>query len=56
MPDLRVAKLTDVDLIMRARAEASRILDADPELARSEHAALRERVAAMWDQINSDVS
>ena len=56
MPDLRVAKLTDVDLIMRARTEASRILDSDPDLSRPEHGALRERVAAMWDQLNSDVS
>jgi ATP-dependent DNA helicase RecG len=56
MPDLRVAKLTDVEMIMRARNEATRLLDEDSELARPEHAAIRERVRALWDRVNADVS
>lgn len=56
MPDLKVAKLTDVEMIMRARNEATRILDEDLELAKPEHAAIRERVGALWDRLNADVS
>jgi ATP-dependent DNA helicase RecG len=34
LPDLKVARLSDVDLLEQARAEAARLLEADPELAR----------------------
>jgi ATP-dependent DNA helicase RecG len=56
MPDLRVAKLTDVEMIMRARNEAIRLLDADPGLAADEHRAIRDRVQSLWDRLNADVS
>jgi ATP-dependent DNA helicase RecG len=56
MPDLRIARLTDVEMIMRARNEATRMLDDDPELERPEHAAIRERVQALWERLNADVS
>ncbi|MCH7952342.1 MAG: ATP-dependent DNA helicase RecG [Chloroflexi bacterium] len=56
MPDLQVARLTDVELIEEARREATRILDEDPELADPSHAALRENVSRLWDRLTSDVS
>ena len=56
MPDLRVARLTDVELIEEARSEATRILDEDPELEDPSHAALRENVSRLWDRLTSDVS
>jgi ATP-dependent DNA helicase RecG len=56
LPDLRIAKLTDVEMVMRARNEATRILEEDPDLALPENAAMRERVRALWDRLNADVS
>ncbi len=56
MPDLRVARLTDVALIERARAEATRLLEEDPELRRPEHAALRTRVEELWGRISAEAS
>jgi ATP-dependent DNA helicase RecG len=56
LPDLRVAKLTDVKLIEVAKTEASRILDTDPELERPEHAALREQVERLWSRVSAEVS
>jgi ATP-dependent DNA helicase RecG len=56
MPDLRVARLTDVELISIAREEASRLLDTDPDLARPEHAPLRASVQRVWGRLTAEVS
>jgi ATP-dependent DNA helicase RecG len=56
MPNLRIAKLTDVDLIEQARADATRLLDGDPELLRPEHAALRAQVEKLWDRVTAEAS
>ena len=56
LPDLRVAKLTDVKLIELAKTEATTILDADPELERPEHGALRDQVKRLWDRLSGEVS
>ena len=40
LPDLRVARITDHDILTLARHEAIRILDADPELIKDENALL----------------
>ncbi|HEU4759017.1 MAG TPA: ATP-dependent DNA helicase RecG [Dehalococcoidia bacterium] len=56
LPDLKVAKLTDVVLIEQARSEASRLLDEDGELVRPEHAALRARMRELWGRITAEVS
>ncbi len=56
MPDLKLAKLTDVTLIENTRREAGRLLDDDPELARPEHAELRSHVERLWGRITSEVS
>lgn len=41
--DLKVARLTDLDIMRMARQEAYRLLDADPELERPEHSAIAAR-------------
>ncbi len=56
MPDLRIAKLTDVQLIELARSEAGRLLDGDPDLERQEHAELRSQVDKLWGKISAEVS
>ena len=38
LPNLKVAKITDQDLLLLARQEAASILDADPDLTSDEHA------------------
>ena len=38
--ELRLARLTDIHLIEKARREAGRLIEQDPELTRPEHAAL----------------
>ena len=45
LPDLKVASITDHDLLLLARQEAASILDADPELSEDEHAALANHLA-----------
>jgi ATP-dependent DNA helicase RecG len=56
MPDLKLAKLTDVALIENTRREAGRLLDDDPMLDRPEHAELRSHVERLWGRITSEVS
>jgi ATP-dependent DNA helicase RecG len=56
MPDLKVARLSDIDLIERARAEAARLLEADPSLARSEHRLLECQVSRLWQRVTAEVS
>jgi len=56
LPDLKVARLTDVALIEQARAEATRLLEADPGLRRPEHRALAARVRELWGRITAEAS
>jgi ATP-dependent DNA helicase RecG len=56
LPDLKVARLTDVVLIEQARAEATRILEGDPEMRRPEHRALAARVSELWGRITAEAS
>jgi ATP-dependent DNA helicase RecG len=56
LPDLKVAKLTEVELIEEARREATRLLDEDPELEDPAHVQLRENVHRLWDRVTGDVS
>jgi ATP-dependent DNA helicase RecG len=56
MPDLKVARLSDIDLIERARAEAARLLEADPSLARPEHRLLEWQVSRLWQRVTAEVS
>jgi ATP-dependent DNA helicase RecG len=43
-PGLRIARLTDLELIQRVRGAAAQILDEDPRLEHPRHAALAEAV------------
>ena len=48
LPDLRLARMArDVGVLEEAREAARELVERDPELAAPEHAALRERVAAL---------
>ena len=44
LPNLKVARITDHEVLALARGEATRILDADPELEKDENSRLSERV------------
>jgi ATP-dependent DNA helicase RecG len=48
LPDLRMAKLSDVKLLELARAEAIRLFEQDPGLKRDEHRLLSVELARVW--------
>ena len=56
LPDLRVAKITDVPLIEMTRSEAAHLLEDDPDLSHPEHQALRAAVAQLWQRVTAEVS
>jgi ATP-dependent DNA helicase RecG len=47
-PDLKVAQLADTRLLYAANAEARKILEQDPQLSQPEHALLKAKVDAFW--------
>ena len=49
LPDLRMARLSDVALLELARDEATRLFSEDPSLERPEHRALAQEVARVWE-------
>ncbi|MFQ6015546.1 MAG: ATP-dependent DNA helicase RecG [Anaerolineae bacterium] len=48
LPDLKVAKLSDVKILEKARAEAMEIFNRDPDLRLPEHHLLAEKVQRFW--------
>jgi ATP-dependent DNA helicase RecG len=56
MPDLKLAKLTDVALIEKTREAAGEVLDDDPDLGSRENAGLRKGVERIWGRITAEVS
>jgi ATP-dependent DNA helicase RecG len=48
LPDLRMARLSDVALLEAARTEATTLFSSDPRLNRPEHAALVRELARVW--------
>ncbi|MDD5093627.1 MAG: helicase-related protein, partial [Dehalococcoidia bacterium] len=48
LPDLKMARLTDVRLLDLARREAMRLFEIDPRLEKPEHQALSREVARLW--------
>jgi ATP-dependent DNA helicase RecG len=56
LPDLKAARLTDVDLIEKSRTEATRILEDDPDLDGPEYARLRTEVDRRWSGVSGEVS
>ncbi len=53
LPELRVARLSDTDVLEKARREAQRLFEADPALERPEHRHLAAQVADLWREIDS---
>jgi len=50
LPDLRMAKLSDVALLELARSEAIKLFQIDPGLERPEHLLLTKELARVWQQ------
>jgi len=48
LPDLRMARISDVPLLEMARREAAAIFDADPALKKAEHQLMADEVARLW--------
>jgi ATP-dependent DNA helicase RecG len=55
-PDLKVARLGDTRLLHAARQAAERLLRDDPELARPEHALLRQKMESFWAAMDPEAS
>ena len=56
LPDLRVARITDHDILSLARREAAGLLDADPQLSSEENAGLGEQLRRYGLDIGGDMS
>ena len=50
LPDLKMAKLSDVPILEMAREEATRLFADDPKLKKPEHSALYEELIRVWPQ------
>ncbi|MDP2718673.1 MAG: ATP-dependent DNA helicase RecG, partial [Dehalococcoidia bacterium] len=50
MPDLRMAKLTDIAILETARREAEKLFEKDPGLKLPEHLPLRKEMARVWKE------
>ena len=53
---LRMASITDVSLIEKARAQAQNVFEKDPDLSQPEHALLAEALGRFWGEGKGDVS
>jgi ATP-dependent DNA helicase RecG len=49
LPDLKMAQLSDIELLELTRKEAIRLFKADPYLSRPEHRLLAREVSRFWD-------
>jgi ATP-dependent DNA helicase RecG len=52
LPELRVARLSDMPILHKARREATALYEVDPNLSAPEHAALAASVSRLWAQID----
>ena len=50
LPDIRMAKLSDVELLELARSEAIRLFQIDPGLEKTEQHLLAKELARVWQQ------
>ncbi len=50
LPDLRMAKLSDVALLELARSEAIRLFEIDKNLQKPEHSLLAKELARVWPE------
>ncbi|HRQ32301.1 MAG TPA: hypothetical protein PLM89_04275, partial [Anaerolineales bacterium] len=53
---LRMASITDVKLIEKARAQAQAVFEKDADLSQSEHKLLAESLGRFWGEGKGDVS
>jgi len=56
LPNLRMAHLSDRELLETARGEALRMMEEDPELTAPEHALLAAQVARFLDLVSAESS
>ncbi|MFQ6028269.1 MAG: ATP-dependent DNA helicase RecG, partial [Dehalococcoidia bacterium] len=56
LPNLRMAQLSDRELLDLARSEATKLIEADPTLSRPEHAELAKRVGKFLEQVSAEFS
>ena len=54
--ELKMAKLTDVKLIEKARGEAIKLFERDPQLELPEHQLLNEALERFWNPRKGDLS
>jgi ATP-dependent DNA helicase RecG len=54
--ELKTAQLTDIKLIEKARREAHRMFDVDPELTQPEHTLLAEELMRFWTMEKGEMS
>jgi len=50
LPDIRVARLSDLPLLQMAREEAQDIARSDPDLSQPEHQLLAQKIKRFWQQ------
>jgi ATP-dependent DNA helicase RecG len=50
LPDLKLAKLTDLRSLELARREAITLFQSDPDLEKSEHELLRQQLSEVWSK------
>ena len=53
---MKMAHLSDRDLLADARTEANALLEADPDLSHEDHKLLAERVSNFLDQASAEFS
>ena len=56
LPNLRMAQLSDLDLLDKARAEAMAIMEEDPDLAQESHAPLAAQVYRFLERVSWEYS
>ena len=56
LPDLKVARITDHDILALARREATRILDADPDLEKDENTQLADHMKTYMAGLAGEMS
>ncbi|MDD5702509.1 MAG: ATP-dependent DNA helicase RecG, partial [Dehalococcoidales bacterium] len=54
LPDLKMARLSDVSILELARNEASRLFQVDPDLKKPEHILLAEEMSRVWKNASAE--
>lgn len=54
LPELKMAQLTDMELLAITQKEAGKIVESDPWLEKPEHQALANEVARLWKRAGED--